>query len=224
MQCMVAYMVGKHIGTDLKMNSLKSMIACDNINLKSRLLSSSFFNPIYITLANARLLASHIDRFFPMRVPAIEPPNGKNTPHSTPQKVIHLSLTLILLTLIPLCLMNRSPTPVQSPKIHTGGSTSLAIKKKCDMFSGRWVPYPNGPYYTNATCREIIPQQNCIKFGRPDTEFLKWRGKPDGCELPRFDPVQFLELVRGKSIGFVGDSVGRNQMQSLLCLLANVSA
>ncbi|RVW44799.1 Protein trichome birefringence-like 19 [Vitis vinifera] len=223
MQCMVAYMVGKHIGTDLKMNSLKSMIACDNINLKSRLLSSSFFNPIYITLANARLLASHTDRFFPMRVPAIEPPNGKNTPHSTPQKVIHLSLTLILLTLIPLCLMNRSPTPVQSPKIHTGGSTSLAIKKKCDMFSGRWVPYPNGPYYTNATCREIIPQQNCIKFGRPDTEFLKWRWKPDGCELPRFDPVQFLELVRGKSIGFVGDSVGRNQMQSLLCLLANVT-
>lgn len=59
MQCMVAYMVGKHIGTDLKMNSLKSMIACDNINPKSRLLSSSFFNPIYITLANARLLASY---------------------------------------------------------------------------------------------------------------------------------------------------------------------
>lgn len=166
----------------------------------------------------------HMHTFFPMKVHDIELPSGKNTPQRNPQKVIHWSLALILLTLIPLCLFTRSPPSVQSPKIHTGDSASIAIKKKCDIFSGRWVQYPYGPYYTNATCREIIPQQNCLKFGRPDTEFLRWRWKPDGCELPRFDPVQFLELVRGKSIGFVGDSVGRNQMQSLLCLLANVSS
>ncbi|KAA8547836.1 hypothetical protein F0562_004265 [Nyssa sinensis] len=60
-----------------------------------------------------------------------------------------------------------------------------------------------------------------MKFGRPDTEFLKWRWKPDECELPLFDAGQFLELVRGKTLAFVGDSVGRNQMQSLVCLLAS---
>lgn len=54
-------------------------------------------------------------------------------------------------------------------------------------------------------------------------EFLKWRWKPDGCELPLFDPVAFLEIVRGKSIAFVGDSLARNQMQSLICLLSKVS-
>ncbi|KAE8735845.1 Detected protein of confused Function [Hibiscus syriacus] len=62
-----------------------------------------------------------------------------------------------------------------------------------------------------------------MKFGRPDTEFMKWRWKPDECQLPLFDAAQFLEIARGKSMAFVGDSVARNQMESLLCLLAHVS-
>ncbi|EEF28438.1 conserved hypothetical protein [Ricinus communis] len=62
-----------------------------------------------------------------------------------------------------------------------------------------------------------------MKFGRPDTDFMKWRWRPEECELPFFNAGQFLELVRGKSMAFVGDSVGRNQMQSLLCLLASVA-
>ncbi|CAI9109974.1 OLC1v1009923C1 [Oldenlandia corymbosa var. corymbosa] len=93
---------------------------------------------------------------------------------------------------------------------------------ECDLFSGQWVPNPDGPYYTNTTCWAIQEHQNCMKFGRPETGFLKWRWKPDGCELPIFDPNQFLEMVRGKSIAFVGDSVARNHMQSLICLLSKV--
>ncbi|KAF5958456.1 hypothetical protein HYC85_005681 [Camellia sinensis] len=62
-----------------------------------------------------------------------------------------------------------------------------------------------------------------MKFGRLDTEFLKWRWKPDECELPMFDGAEFLEIVRGKSMAFIGDSLSRNQIQSLVCLLASVS-
>ncbi|KAL6271134.1 hypothetical protein ACE6H2_028045 [Prunus campanulata] len=55
-----------------------------------------------------------------------------------------------------------------------------------------------------------------------NARYLRW--KPDACcELPLFDPTQFLELVRGKSLAFLGDSVGKNQIQSLLCLLASVT-
>ncbi|KAG9139279.1 hypothetical protein Leryth_011280 [Lithospermum erythrorhizon] len=61
-----------------------------------------------------------------------------------------------------------------------------------------------------------------MKYGRPDTGFMKWRWKPDACDLPIFNPFQFLEIVRGKSLAFVGDSVGRNQMQSLICMLSRV--
>jgi len=35
----------------------------------------------------------------------------------------------------------------------------------------------------------------------------------------RFDGRDFLEKMRGKSIMFVGDSLSRNQWQSLTCLL-----
>ncbi|KAF5941334.1 hypothetical protein HYC85_022501 [Camellia sinensis] len=52
---------------------------------------------------------------------------------------------------------------------------------------------------------------------------MKWRWKPDDCELPLFDAARFLEIVRGKSMAFVGDSLARNQMQSLGCMLSSVS-
>ncbi|KAM7516637.1 hypothetical protein LguiA_006220 [Lonicera macranthoides] len=93
---------------------------------------------------------------------------------------------------------------------------------KCDIFSGEWVRNPRGPYYTNRTCWAIQEHQNCMKYGRPDSGFMKWRWKPDGCDLPIFDPMEFLELMRGKSMAFVGDSVARNHMQSLICLLSRV--
>nr|XP_016447673.1 PREDICTED: protein trichome birefringence-like 19 [Nicotiana tabacum] len=94
--------------------------------------------------------------------------------------------------------------------------------KNCDLFSGEWVANTEGPYYTNMTCFQIQEHQNCMKYGRPDTGFLMWKWKPDDCELPIFDPRQFLELVRDKSLAFVGDSVARNHMQSLICLLSRV--
>ncbi|KAL5739527.1 hypothetical protein ACOSQ2_028707 [Xanthoceras sorbifolium] len=148
--------------------------------------------------------------------------NAKNSPHSTPRKVFLLALILILLTIIPLC-VKSSRSPLPSAKISISEYRKIEIQEKCNIFTGKWVPYPKGPYYTNTSCLLIIDQQNCMKFGRPDTEFMKWRWKPDKCDLPQFNPVQFLELVRGKSMAFVGDSVGRNQMQSLLCLLASVT-
>lgn len=98
-----------------------------------------------------------------------------------------------------------------------------SLRNKCDIFSGEWVPNPEAPYYTNTTCWAIHEHQNCMKYGRPDTEFMKWRWKPNDCELPIFNPFQFLDIMRGKSMAFIGDSVGRNQMQSLLCLLSRVS-
>ncbi|KAK6796851.1 hypothetical protein RDI58_004552 [Solanum bulbocastanum] len=72
------------------------------------------------------------------------------------------------------------------------------------------------------SCNAIYEYQNCMKYGRPDTDFFKWKWKPDGCELSIFDAHQFLEIVRGKSMAFVGDFVARNHMESLICLLSKV--
>ncbi|GLU01675.1 hypothetical protein SLE2022_189720 [Rubroshorea leprosula] len=172
-----------------------------------------------------------------------------HTAQKTPKIVLLVTtIALLLLTIIPICypflgyplylLKNyytkSSPSPSPSSlsvsSVHDmprqeESAVSLADdddEKYCDIFSGEWVPNPEAPYYTNLTCWAIHEHQNCMKYGRPDTEFMKWRWKPEGCELPVFNPAQFLEILRGKSLAFVGDSVGRNQMQSLICLLSRV--
>ncbi|TKY50386.1 ALTERED XYLOGLUCAN 4 protein [Spatholobus suberectus] len=87
---------------------------------------------------------------------------------------------------------------------------------------GHWVPALGGSssYYTNSSCATIPDSKNCFKHGRKDTDFLNWKWKPEQCELPRFDPRTFLHMVRGKKMAFIGDSVARNHMDSLLCLLS----
>ncbi|CAK7357588.1 unnamed protein product [Dovyalis caffra] len=94
-------------------------------------------------------------------------------------------------------------------------------EENCELFSGHWVPDPRGSQYTNVSCSSIPESKNCLMQGRQDTEFLQWRWKPDGCELPRFDPRTFFHIVRGKTMAFIGDSVARNHVESLLCLLSS---
>ncbi|WVY93541.1 hypothetical protein V8G54_032629 [Vigna mungo] len=137
-----------------------------------------------------------------------------------PKGAFLLPLTLFLIVLLLPLLRN-----FMQPSSNTYATTNLETNKtkNCNIFSGDWVPYPHQPYYSNQTCPFILDQLNCIKNGRPDRDFLKLRWKPHECELPPFDATQFLELVRGKSIAFVGDSMGRNQLESLLCLINTVA-
>ncbi|KAI3414535.1 PMR5N domain-containing protein [Psidium guajava] len=164
-----------------------------------------------------------------MKFPVSELHSVKIPPQRTTgtKSVLMLASTLVLLAVIPLYLFVTSPrlNVPSSQELEISTSVSKGIERvdeRCDVFRGKWVHYPNAAYYTNATCPLIVDQHNCLKLGRPDAKFLKWRWKPDECELHRFDAGQFLEMARGKSLAFVGDSVGRNQMESLLCLLANV--
>ncbi|KAF3649650.1 Protein trichome birefringence-like 25 [Capsicum annuum] len=91
---------------------------------------------------------------------------------------------------------------------------------KCDLYIGDWVPDPTGPFYTNNTCYSIEAHQNCMRNGRLDTGYLYWRWKPRNCELPKFNPKRFLDMMRHKSVAFIGDSIMRNHVQSLLCILS----
>lgn len=92
---------------------------------------------------------------------------------------------------------------------------------KCDLFTGDWVPNTSGPAY-NESCPIIENPQNCIRNGRPDTGYLYWRWNPRDCEIPKFDPERFLEMMRNKAWALIGDSISRNHVQSLLCMLSTV--
>ncbi|TVU08944.1 hypothetical protein EJB05_42372, partial [Eragrostis curvula] len=94
--------------------------------------------------------------------------------------------------------------------------------ESCNLFHGEWVPHSAGPAYTNASCRFIESPQNCMTNGRPDTSYLYWRWKPYGCDIPSFDSKRFLDGMQGKHWALIGDSILRNHVQSLLCLLSKV--
>ncbi|RCV08180.1 hypothetical protein SETIT_1G305400v2 [Setaria italica] len=120
---------------------------------------------------------------------------------------------------------DNSSSSSASPTNYSS-SASLATTvpvEACDLTRGQWVPDDEAPYYTNLTCPFIDDLQNCMKFGKPSLEFMRWRWQPDGCDLPRFDAARFLEAMRGKSMAFVGDSLARNHLKSLLCILSQVA-
>lgn len=170
-----------------------------------------------------------------MKLQGMELPFVKNNSfQKVPMTVVLVLIltTLVILAVVPIYYpLRRYPstelnTAPQSaaPPYHVAQKLLKAVEdeEKCDIFVGEWVPNPNAPYYTNTTCWAIHEHQNCMKYGRPDDGFMKWRWKPHGCDLPIFNPYQFLDIVRGKSMAFVGDSIGRNHMQSLICLLSRV--
>ncbi|KAL8128800.1 hypothetical protein V2J09_017955 [Rumex salicifolius] len=93
--------------------------------------------------------------------------------------------------------------------------------KDCNMYMGKWVRDESGEYplYQPGSCPYVDEGFLCQGNGRPDSGYLRWRWKPDGCQLPRFNATDFLERLRSKRLMFVGDSVNRNQFESMLCLL-----
>ncbi|XP_043711230.1 protein trichome birefringence-like 6 [Telopea speciosissima] len=94
-----------------------------------------------------------------------------------------------------------------------------AKKNECDFTNGKWVFDENYPLYTNSSCPFIDEGFNCQANGRWDRDYMKWRWLPHECNIPRFDAVKMLKLIRGKRLVFVGDSINRNQWESMLCLL-----
>ncbi|KAL3348091.1 hypothetical protein AABB24_021641 [Solanum stoloniferum] len=94
--------------------------------------------------------------------------------------------------------------------------------KSCDIFDGEWVQDNDlHPLYKPGSCPFIDNSFNCFKNGRRDTEYLKLKWKPHGCEIPRFDGLKMLKMLKGKRLVFVGDSLNRNMWESLVCALRN---
>ncbi|XP_073298536.1 protein trichome birefringence-like 43 isoform X1 [Primulina huaijiensis] len=100
-------------------------------------------------------------------------------------------------------------------------ANSKFSEKGCDLYQGNWVYDDSYPLYDPSECPFIEHQFDCKKNGRPDQDYLKYKWKPNeyGCVLPRFDGVEFLRKLKGKSLIFVGDSLSLNQWQSLTCML-----
>ncbi|CAN6283490.1 unnamed protein product [Urochloa humidicola] len=134
-----------------------------------------------------------------------------------------VSLILLLAALVASNVYFTFPNRGRLQFPHQPFSSRTGPGERCDIFRGEWVPDPDAPYYTNDTCSVIHEHYDCMRYGKPDLSFVNWRWQPDGCDLPRFDPWHFLDVMRGKSIAFVGDSLARNHKDSLICLLTRAA-
>ncbi|RYR66165.1 hypothetical protein Ahy_A03g012118 isoform B [Arachis hypogaea] len=89
----------------------------------------------------------------------------------------------------------------------------------CDVFDGSWVQVQGYPLYNATECPFVEKGFNCLGNGRVDTDYLSWRWKPKGCNIPTFDVRSVLEMLRSKRVVFVGDSMSRTQWESMICML-----
>uniref|UniRef100_A0A0D9WNP0 Trichome birefringence-like N-terminal domain-containing protein n=1 Tax=Leersia perrieri TaxID=77586 RepID=A0A0D9WNP0_9ORYZ len=136
------------------------------------------------------------------------------------KNALALIVTCVLaLPALAILVLGAVPSAVPSMLGWRTTASTMAVEEECDVSRGRWVRDPRGPIYTNVTCPTVADYVNCQKFGK-DPGYLYWRWQPDGCDLPRFSPAKFLAAVRGKRLAFIGDSLARNHMESLLCLLS----
>lgn len=75
-----------------------------------------------------------------------------------------------------------------SPDSQDDNDRTNAIERRlqnCDFYKGTWVKDDNYPLYRAGSCPYVDEAFDCQNNGRLDSEYLKWRWKPDECDLPR---------------------------------------
>ncbi|KAH0845265.1 hypothetical protein HID58_091875 [Brassica napus] len=105
---------------------------------------------------------------------------------------------------------SASPPPSPPP------SSSSSV---CNYAKGKWVKDKKRPLYSGSECKQWLSSMwACRVMGRPDFSFEGYRWQPQGCNMPQFDRFTFLTRMQNKTIAFIGDSLGRQQFQSLMCM------
>ncbi|XP_077228696.1 protein trichome birefringence-like 14 isoform X2 [Tasmannia lanceolata] len=93
-------------------------------------------------------------------------------------------------------------------------------KKECNYAKGKWVADSRRPLYSGFGCKQWLSEMwACRLTQRTDFSYEGFRWQPENCEMPDFEGSIFLKRMQDKTLGFIGDSLGRQQFQSLMCMI-----
>ncbi|PSR95377.1 Protein trichome birefringence like [Actinidia chinensis var. chinensis] len=109
----------------------------------------------------------------------------------------------------------------ESDELKQSKGDLLDLLNSCDIYNGSWVRDDSYPLYEGGSCPHIDEQFNCFLNGRKEKKYENFRWKPYGCNIPRVNGRELLELLRGKRLVYVGDSLNRNMWESMVCILRN---
>ncbi|XP_031101227.1 protein trichome birefringence-like 14 [Ipomoea triloba] len=103
---------------------------------------------------------------------------------------------------------------------HRENLTTHPEKKDCNFAKGKWIKDDNRPLYSGFGCKQWLSSMwACRLTQRTDFEYEKLRWKPKDCEMEEFTGSKFLKRMENKTLAFIGDSLGRQQFQSLMCMI-----
>ncbi|XP_058214298.1 protein trichome birefringence-like 16 isoform X3 [Rhododendron vialii] len=106
----------------------------------------------------------------------------------------------------------HSPEVVSENNVHVE-------ERACNYAKGKWVVDDSRPLYSGFGCKQWLSAMwACRLTQRTDFAYEKLRWQPNNCAMEEFTASNFLERMQHKTIAFVGDSLGRQQFQSLMCM------
>ncbi|KAK8459749.1 hypothetical protein SEVIR_2G205500v4 [Setaria viridis] len=93
------------------------------------------------------------------------------------------------------------------------------VNKDCNYAKGKWVADDKRPLYSGNECKQWLSKMwACRMMRRAHFSYESYRWQPHGCEMPEFTGPNFLKRMKNQTLAFVGDSLGRQQFQSMMCI------
>ncbi|GAB2267526.1 hypothetical protein Dimus_002506 [Dionaea muscipula] len=98
--------------------------------------------------------------------------------------------------------------------------TKQVHNQTCNYAKGKWVADNSRPFYSGSGCKKWLSGMwACRLTNRPDFSFEKFRWQPQDCDMEEFEGSKFLRRMQDTTLAFIGDSLGRQQFQSLMCMI-----
>lgn len=109
-----------------------------------------------------------------------------------------------------------SPGPASRSRLQKSRGEGM---KNCNYAKGKWIEDDKRPLYSGNECKQWLSKMwACRMMRRTHFSYENYRWQPHDCEMPEFTGPKFLKRMRNRTLAFVGDSLGRQQFQSMMCI------